>query len=133
MQTNDSNAAADVATIHDPRQRRHILIAVCVALMAAISSVTGLNVAQPPLALDLNASHSDVLWMINIYAITLAALLLPLGAVGDRWGRKPVLLAGLVIFGVANLAAGLAPSTSAMLAARLLCGVGGARPTYHIM
>jgi EmrB/QacA subfamily drug resistance transporter len=126
MQIDNPTAAIDAATIHDPRQRRHILVAVCIALMAVISSVTGLNVAQPPLALDLNASHSDVLWMINIYAITLAALLLPLGAVGDRWGRKPVLLAGLVIFGAANLAAGIAPSTNAMLAARLLCGVGAA-------
>lgn len=126
MQIDNSKAAVDAAAIHDPSQRRHVLIAVCVALMAVIASVTGLNVAQPPLALDLDASHSDVLWMINIYAITLAALLLPLGAVGDRWGRKPVLLAGLVIFGGANFAAGLAPSTNAMLAARLVCGVGAA-------
>jgi MFS family permease len=104
MQIHNSNAAHNAASIHDPRHRRHILVAVCVALMAVTASVTGLNVA-----LDLDASHSDVLWMINIYAITLAALLMPLGAVGDRWGRKPVLLAGLVIFGVANLAAGLDP------------------------
>lgn len=64
--------------------------------------------------------------MINIYAITLAALLLPLGAVGDRWGRKPVLLGGLAIFGVANVASGLAPTTEVMLAARFLGGVGAA-------
>ncbi|MCW2917496.1 MAG: drug resistance transporter, EmrB/QacA subfamily, partial [Actinomycetia bacterium] len=50
--------------------------------------------------------------------------LLPLGAIGDRWGRKPMLLAGLTIFGVASAAAGLAPSTEVMLAARLLSGVG---------
>jgi EmrB/QacA subfamily drug resistance transporter len=123
----DPRAPGDTGpTIDDPRQRRLILFAVCIALMAVISSVTGLNVAQPPLALDLNASHSDVLWMINIYAITLAALLLPLGAVGDRWGRKPVLMAGLVTFGIANVAAGLAPSTQVMLAARFSCGVGAA-------
>lgn len=116
----------DEVTVHSAAQRRQIMIGVCVALMAVISSVTGLNVAQREIALDLGASQSDVLWMINIYAITLAALLLPLGAVGDRWGRKPVLLIGLIIFGLASAAAGLAPSTEVMLAARLFTGVGAA-------
>ncbi|WP_410677133.1 MFS transporter [Amycolatopsis sp. cmx-4-68] len=114
------------ALVSDARQRRSILIAVSIALMAVIASVTGLNVAQPDLAVDLDASQSTVLWIINIYILSLAALLLPLGAVGDRWGRKPVLLAGLTIFGVANVAAGLAPSAEVMLAARVLGGVGAA-------
>lgn len=113
-------------TIHDARQRRDVLIAVCIALMAVIAAVSGLNVAQPPIAIDLDASQGEVLWMINIYAITLAALLLPLGAVGDRWGRKPMLLAGLVIFGLANIASGIAPNTEFMLGARFLSGVGAA-------
>jgi EmrB/QacA subfamily drug resistance transporter len=112
--------------VQDPRQRRTILIAVCIALMAVIASVSGLNVAQPQVALAFDASQSDVLWMINIYTITLAALLLPLGAAGDRWGRKPVLLAGLVVFGVASAAAGLATTTEVMFAARFLSGVGAA-------
>ena len=94
--------------------------------MAVIASVSGLNVAQPQLALAFDASQSDILWMINIYTITLAALLLPLGAAGDRWGRKPVLITGLVVFGVASAAAGLAPTTEVMLAARFFCGVGAA-------
>ncbi|MBJ7357245.1 MFS transporter [Nocardioides sp.] len=114
------------ATVHDPRQRRAILVAVCLALMAVIASVSGLNVAQPQLAVALDASQGEVLWMINIYAVSLAALLLPLGAVGDRWGRRPVLLAGLAVFGLASAAAGLAPTTEVMLAARLLSGVGAA-------
>jgi EmrB/QacA subfamily drug resistance transporter len=114
------------ATIEDPRRRRAILIAVCIALMAVIASVSGLNVAQPELAVEFGASQSTVLWIINVYAISLAALLLPLGAIGDRWGRKPVLLTGLVVFGVASAAAGLAGSTEVMLAARLLSGVGAA-------
>lgn len=113
-------------TVHDPEHRRSILVTVCIALMAVIAAVTGLNVAQPHLALDLGASQSQVLWMINIYAISLAALLLPLGAVGDRWGRKPVLLIGLAVFGVANLASGLAPTTEIMLGARFLSGLGAA-------
>ncbi len=113
-------------TVPDARRRRSILIAVCVALMAVISSVTGLNVAQPDLAIAFAASQSTVLWIINVYTLTLAALLLPLGAIGDRWGRKPVLLVGLTAFGVANVAAGLAPSAEIMLAARVLSGVGAA-------
>jgi EmrB/QacA subfamily drug resistance transporter len=114
------------ATIHDPRQRRAILIAVCVALMAVIASVSGLNVAQPQVAVAFDASQSTVLWMINVYTLSLAALLLPLGALGDRVGRKSMLLAGLALFGVANAAAGLATSSEMMIAARLVAGVGAA-------
>lgn len=108
------------------RQRRIILITVCIALMAVIASVSGLNVAQPKLAAEFNASQHTILWMINIYTISLAALLLPLGAVGDRMGRKPMLLAGLVIFGAASVMSGLATSSIIMLAARLLSGIGAA-------
>ncbi|MER7789901.1 MFS transporter [Streptomyces sp. NPDC097640] len=108
------------------RQRRTILIAVCVALMAVIASVSGLGVAQPDLAIAFGASQSTILWIINIYTLSLAALLLPLGALGDRIGRKPMLLTGLAVFGVASAAAGLAPSAAVMLAARLFSGVGAA-------
>jgi EmrB/QacA subfamily drug resistance transporter len=113
-------------TVHDARLRRSILLTVCIALMAVIAAVTGLNVAQPHLARDLHATQADVLWIINTYTISLAALLLPLGAAGDRLGRKPVLLAGLLMFGMANVLSALAPSTSVMLVARLLGGVGAA-------
>ncbi|MEH3033311.1 MAG: MFS transporter [Aeromicrobium erythreum] len=94
--------------------------------MAVVASVSGLNVAQPDLAATFGASQSEVLWIINAYTVTLAALLLPLGAVGDRWGRRPVLVTGLLVFGVANVAAAIAPSTEAMVAARLVSGVGAA-------
>jgi EmrB/QacA subfamily drug resistance transporter len=114
------------ALVPDTRQRRSILIAVCIALAAVVASVTGLNVAQPDLALDFGASQSTILWIMNVYVLSLAALLLPLGAVGDRWGRRSVLLAGLAVFGVASAAAGLAPSAGVMLAARALSGVGAA-------
>ncbi|ONI91846.1 MFS transporter [Saccharothrix sp. ALI-22-I] len=117
--------AADT-TIHDPRRRRAILIGVCIALMAVIASVSGLNVAQQEIALAFDASQSTVLWIINTYTVTLAALLLPLGAIGDRWGRRPVLLTGLILFGVASAAAGVATSSEVMIAARLLSGVGAA-------
>ncbi|WP_436699361.1 MFS transporter [Nocardioides sp. BYT-33-1] len=113
-------------TIHDARRRRVVLIAVCVALMAVIASVTGLNVAQPELAVEFGASQSTVLWFINLYTISLAALLLPLGALGDRIGRKPVLLTGLAVFGTANIVAGLATTSEVMLASRFAAGVGAA-------
>ena len=115
-----------MTTISDVHQRRAVLLAVCVALMAVIASVTGLNVAQPDLAVAFGASQSTILWIINSYTVTLAALLLPLGAIGDRWGRKPVLLVGLAVFGVANVIGGLAPSAGVMLAARILGGAGAA-------
>ena len=114
------------ATIDDPRRQRAILLTVCIALIAVIASVSGLNVAQPDLAVALDASQSTVLWMINTYTVTMAALLLPLGAMGDRIGRKPVLLTGLLLFGMASAMAGLAPSSEVMIAARLLSGVGAA-------
>lgn len=120
----DTRTAAPV--IDDPRRRRAVLWAVCTALMAVVASVSGLNVAQPQLATTFEASQGQVLWIINTYTLTLAALLLPGGAAGDRLGRKRVLTAGLVVFGVANLAAAVAPVTDVMVAARLLSGVGAA-------
>ncbi|SDQ45851.1 MFS transporter [Quadrisphaera sp. DSM 44207] len=128
MSTIPSLRPTDVgaATIDDPRRRRAVLLGVCLALVAVIASVSGLNVAQPDVAVEFGISQGTVLWVINAYTVTLAALLLPLGAVGDRWGRRPVLLTGLVVFGVASAAAGLAPSTEVLLAARVLAGVGAA-------
>ena len=123
IRTDTEDAAA---VIDDPRRRRAILWAVCVALMAVVASVSGLNVAQPQLATTFDASQSQVLWIINTYTLTLASLLLPLGALGDRLGRKPVLIAGLVIFGVANITAAVAPAMEVMVAARLLSGIGAA-------
>jgi MFS family permease len=86
----------------------------------------GLNVAQPELAVEFDASQSEALWFINLYTISLAALLLPLGALGDRWGHKPMLLMGLTIFDLSNVAAGLAESSEIMLASRFASGVGAA-------
>ncbi|MGW6775700.1 MFS transporter [Streptomyces sp. NPDC055037] len=110
----------------DARQLRAILITVSIALMAVIASVSGLNVAQTHMAVEFGASQNTVLWIINIYTLALAALLLPLGAIGDRLGRKPMLITGLVIFGAAGVVAGLAPSAGIMIAARVASGVSAA-------
>jgi EmrB/QacA subfamily drug resistance transporter len=98
----------------------------CIALVAVVASVSGLNVAQQHLATDLGASQSNLLWIINGYTIALAALLLPIGAVGDRWGRRPVLLTGLVLFLGASLGAALSSTVSMLLVMRVLGGVGAA-------
>jgi EmrB/QacA subfamily drug resistance transporter len=103
-----------------------IMVAMCTALVAVIASVSGLNVAQQQLAADLGASQSQLLWVINGYTIALAALLMPIGAIGDRFGRKPVLLSGLTVFAVANILAALATSPAQLIAYRVLAGVGAA-------
>ncbi|AUH42457.1 MFS transporter [Streptomyces sp. CMB-StM0423] len=110
----------------DARQLRTILVAVSLALMAVIASVSGLNVAQTHMAVEFGASQPTILWIINVYTLVLAALLLPLGALGDRLGRKPMLITGLVVFGAAGVLAGLAPSAGIMIAARVAAGVSAA-------
>ena len=112
--------------VTDPRRQRQILVAMCGALIAVVSSVSGLNVAQQHLALDLGASQSQLLWIINGYTMALAALLLPIGALGDRLGRKPILLSGLALFIGANVLGGLATTTAMLLGARILAGVAAA-------
>lgn len=122
----EGNGGARGAGAPDARRLRMTLIAVCTALMAVVASVSGLNVAQPDLAVEFGASQSTVLWIINVYTLGLAALLLPLGAIGDRLGRKPMLIAGLIVFGIASVVAGLAPTAEVMLAARVVSGAGAA-------
>jgi EmrB/QacA subfamily drug resistance transporter len=114
------------SVVTDTRRQRRILIAMCTALVAVIASVSGLNVAQQELALDLGASQGELLWIINGYTMALAALLLPIGAFGDRFGRKPILVGGLALFIGANVMAGLAASTTMLLFARVLAGVAAA-------
>ena len=112
--------------VTDPGRRRWILIAMCTALVAVVASVSGLNVAQQGLALDLGASQSQLLWIINGYTIALAALLLPIGAIGDRWGRKWVLMGGLVLFSAASVASSQATSVGMLMGFRIAAGVGAA-------
>lgn len=109
-----------------PRQRRMVLATMCTALVAVVASVSGLNVAQGQLAVDLGASQGELLWVINGYTIALAALLLPIGAVGDRWGRKPVLLGGLALFVGAAAGGALATTVTQLLVMRVLGGIGAA-------
>ena len=121
-----SSGAAPSGVVADPRRRRFILIAMCIALVAVVASVSGLNVAQQSLAVDLGASQSTLLWIINGYTLALASLLMPFGAVGDRWGRKPLLVAGLALFAGANLMAAFAGTSNVLLFSRVIAGVAAA-------
>ncbi len=87
---------------------------------------TVLNVAIPSLTRELGAGTADIQWMINAYSLVQSGLLLTAGSAADRYGRKKMLIAGLVLFGVGSLIAGLAQSTGQLIAARAGMGVGGA-------
>jgi EmrB/QacA subfamily drug resistance transporter len=88
--------------------------------------VSIVNVALPSMALDLGASFSGLQWVVDIYALALAALLLIVGSVSDVVGRRRTYLAGLAVFVAASLACGLAPSQGALVTARAVQGVGAA-------
>ncbi|WP_281260835.1 MFS transporter [Paractinoplanes atraurantiacus] len=84
------------------------------------------NVALPAMGADFHASLGDLSWVLNAYAITLAALLVVAGRLGDRIGQRPVFLAGVVIFTVASVACAAAPTLGWLVAARVLQAVGAA-------
>ncbi|HVM41228.1 MAG TPA: MFS transporter, partial [Acidimicrobiia bacterium] len=87
---------------------------------------TVVNVALPAMADDLAVSITGVQWIVNAYLVTLTALLLPGGNLGDQLGRRKVFAAGLVAFTLASLVCGLAPSAGVLVAARAFQGIGGA-------
>ncbi|MEA5367080.1 MFS transporter [Amycolatopsis sp., V23-08] len=87
---------------------------------------TVLHVALPDLVRQLRPSASAQVWIVAIYPLTAAPLLLPFGTLGDRYGRRRVLVTGYAVFGVASLACAFAPNVPALLAARAVLGCGGA-------
>lgn len=107
-------------------QRWLILGVICLAQLTVLLDNTVLNVAIPSLTRELGAGTSDIQWMINAYSLVQSGLLLTAGSAADRYGRKKMLIAGLVLFGVGSLIAGLADSTGQLIAARAGMGVGGA-------
>src|SRR3954454_19630850 len=110
----------------DRQERAAILRVTCLALMMVVAGVAGLNVALPGIAGDTGASQSQLQWIVDAYALAFAALLLPAGAIGDRFGRKPILLVGLLLYGLASLAALLSGTTAALIGSRIAMGVGAA-------
>jgi EmrB/QacA subfamily drug resistance transporter len=100
--------------------------AVCVATFMLLLDVTIVNVALPDIQKDLGSSFEDLQWVVDAYALTLAAFLLTAGSLADRLGRRRIFVAGLAIFSVASLLCGLSQSPTALNLARALQGVGGA-------
>ncbi|HSA53607.1 MAG TPA: MFS transporter [Yinghuangia sp.] len=109
-----------------PARRRGVLAVVLVSLAVVVSAVPSLNVALPGLAQDTGADQTQLQWIIDAYALVFAGLLLPAGAIGDRFGRKPVLVAGLALFAAGAFAAATADSPSTIIMLRGLSGVGAA-------
>src|SRR2546423_8245582 len=85
-----------------PRRRIAILATVCLAAFAINLDTTIVNVALPGLARQLSATTRDLQWIVDGYNLAFAALVLTAGSIGDRFGRRPVLLAGLVGFAIAT-------------------------------
>jgi DHA2 family methylenomycin A resistance protein-like MFS transporter len=99
---------------------------VSTGLFLAVISTTVVSIALPTMGRDLHASASSLEWVVDAYVVVYAALLVTGGALGDRWGRKGLFLAGVGLFGAGSALAGLAPSTGVLLAARVLQGIGPA-------
>ncbi|HKT02014.1 MAG TPA: MFS transporter [Rugosimonospora sp.] len=109
-----------------PRRRKAVLAVVAVALMMVVSAVSGLNVALPDLARATGASQTEMTWIVDAYTVVFAGLLLFAGALGDRYGRKGVLLIGLVVFGAAAGWALTITDPAALIVARVAMGAGAA-------
>ena len=114
----------DAETIH--RRRWATLGVLSLSLVIIGLDNTILNVALPTLVRELGATQSQLQWIVDAYILVFAGLLLTMGALGDRYGRKLALTVGLVIFGLSSVAAAFADSANALIAARAVMGVGGA-------
>src|SRR5919201_2903819 len=117
----------DSQTIY--RRRWVILSVLIVGLLAIVIDNTVLNVALKTIANPvggLGASQSELEWAINSYTLVFAGLLFTFGVIGDRLGRKRILLLGMVLFGLASLASAYSHSPGQLILARSLMGIGGA-------
>ena len=101
-----------------------IVLAFAVLLIAVDGTV--LDLALPFISADLEPSSTQLLWIIDVYSFVLAGLLITMGTLGDRIGRRKLLLIGAVGFGLASIIAALAVSPEMLIAARVLQGISGA-------
>lgn len=103
-----------------------ILAILIACFVPVVIDATVLHMAVPTLTFDLKASGTQVLWMIDIYSLIMAGLLLPMGVLGDKVGHKRMLLIGVIIFTLASLMAGSSQASSHLIASRILLAIGGA-------
>src|SRR3712207_6839207 len=109
-----------------PQNRWLVLVVLASSLLVVALDATILNVALPTLAADLEPSSTELLWIVDAYGLVLAGLLVAMSGLGDRVGRRRLLVAGLATFAAAAALAAMAQSAPMLIAARVLLGVGGA-------
>ncbi|WP_353944789.1 MFS transporter [Streptomyces sp. HUAS MG91] len=116
-----------VDTMDRPYARRWwALLVLCLSLLIIVMANTALTVAAPDMTQDLGLSSADLQWVIDGYTVPYAALMLLLGAIGDKYSRRGALLLGLVVFGGGAVAGSLVGSSTGVIAARAVMGVGAA-------
>jgi EmrB/QacA subfamily drug resistance transporter len=108
------------------RQRSLVLAAMCVALATVVSAVSSLNVALPDVARELHATQTQLQWIVDAYAVVFSGLLLLAGALGDRLGRRPMLLGGLALFAAAAGTGMIVTSPGGLIATRAVMGLAAA-------
>ncbi|HEY3722192.1 MAG TPA: MFS transporter [Acidimicrobiia bacterium] len=111
---------------HAYRRRWLILAVLCFSLLVIVLDNSIVNVAIPTLIDQLHATNSQVQWMVDSYTLVFAGLLLTMGALGDRYGRRGALQAGFVVFGLGSLASALVNTADQLIATRAFMGIGGA-------
>jgi EmrB/QacA subfamily drug resistance transporter len=109
----------------DDKRRWWTLGAVCAATFMLLLDITIVNVALPPIQAALNASFSDLQWVVDAYALALATIVLNAGSLADRYGRKKLFIAGIAIFTISSAVCGAATSPGMLIAARAVQGIGG--------
>ncbi|KUI24142.1 MFS transporter [Mycobacterium sp. IS-1742] len=107
------------------RRKAIILVSCCLSLLIVSMDATIVNVAIPAIRSDLHASPSQLQWVVDIYTLVLASLLILAGATGDRFGRRRVFQIGLTVFAVGSLLCSVAPNIETLIVARLLQAIGG--------
>ncbi|WP_206504623.1 MFS transporter [Streptomyces chrestomyceticus] len=112
--------------MHNGRSKWWPLVAITLGNFMLLVDVTIVNTALPRIADGLDASFTSLQWVMDIYALALAALLMVAGSAADLFGRRKLYLAGLGLFALASLACGLAPDEGVLIAARAVQGVGAA-------
>ena len=120
-----NNVLESQTPTHQSR-RTALLPVVLLSLALVVAAVPALNVAIPNLASDTGATMSQLQWIVDAYALVFAALLLPAGAVGDRYGRKPVLVWGLALFALGSAGAALTTTPNVLIGFRGVMGLGAA-------